>query len=1308
MRVLKSLLNSIILCVIFFGTAKVIYAENSVITVQPQDFYCELGETAIFAVEANGDALEYQWEYSRNGDDWMKIYFDGYDTAQITFEAVSYRFSYFYRCRITDRNGNIHYSNYGRLLCNTPSIEKQPTDCYCDIGDTAVFTIEAAGSDLTYRWEYSRNGVDWMRVYFDGYNTPQLSVEAVSYRFSYMYRCCVIDLAGRTYYSDPAAIKGVGAGIIGQPSNSYCTTGEIAKFNIEATGRVIRYQWQYSRDDITWQNVYFDGYNTNELSVEAAEYRFSYKYRCQITDINKNIITSDSAELRAYKIIKQPQTQYCMIGDTVKFSVEAQGDDLTYSWEYRKRDTMDWTKLYFEGHLTSTMYIDLTDARNGYQIRCVIKDKTGKVLITDTVYLYKTALNITEQPKDAAGEYNQNAAFYITATGDGLKYKWQFSREGDEWENSYFEGYDTNKLTVLMSYVRRNYKFRCIVTDKYGNSITSDTVGWKHIPQEQMVFQKITSQNGFLEINTGIQMITPEAFHERSEISGAIGDSKGSISYLVDIDVNDTDIMLLRFNIYASSKGEKLNILLNGEEYASYPIGVQESEIRVPVTGYTRIESITLETETATQNIYVGDMELISYGQLSNAGELEAGIYMRDEYSDISYDLSQGIGSDSAKACLTDDNYLYVLGRGNISVWSLDDPLSPQKISDISGLGDTRDMKFCNNNNTIAVTARSNGVYFVDISDKNNLKVVSHYDTLELVSGLYIYGDYAFLCSRYFGIETIDISDINDPVLKAVIQYDESLSEYIDCCVSDGYLYVGVWGQRRVDIYDVRDLSNIELTAKIDTDGNAHGVAVQDDILCIATGFHSNDNSKNAACPGYGMGNGMEIYDISDKENPKWLSTSKIDGRFYCTGNDIWKISVSGDYAFYTDSYNGLYIYDISDPGAPIRKEHHEIKIPYGTAGYKRIDTGTYVFPYDTEEYMTAPVFGAAIYDDYVYLPGSTTDVFVIQSQYARRSAGSEGVGISGKGSLSADNISDLEGYIVNEYRTDGSVYAADTMGDHIVLACGAGGIEVLDSKLNKIDEYKTETPVKDIKIGNGVIYTAECSNGIGAYSFDGADIKKIGDCKTNSSNCCVTSMRLTADEQYIISQASWTGIAVFDIKDPLNIKTVYQCDVGSMYYRNMVQGSVSERYVGVVGNSYSAWFTSSDTGAVERKVFMSNPYWVETNGAAAAGDEVIIITGNGYVHYDPFTILPSELPALKVVRSSDVKLVGKPIVYKNTLIVSTEYNGMVTIMDISDIDAPKFITQFKAGDYVDVVYVDDRQMLLPLRSGGLVQLIPV
>lgn len=86
-----------------------------VITQQPKMFIGTIGQVTHFHVEAEGKGLTYQWQYSTGGP-WSTTGLPGYLTPTLEVTVTNARYSYFYRCLITDEDGYSITSDVVRLL----------------------------------------------------------------------------------------------------------------------------------------------------------------------------------------------------------------------------------------------------------------------------------------------------------------------------------------------------------------------------------------------------------------------------------------------------------------------------------------------------------------------------------------------------------------------------------------------------------------------------------------------------------------------------------------------------------------------------------------------------------------------------------------------------------------------------------------------------------------------------------------------------------------------------------------------------------------------------------------------------------------------------------------------------------------------------------------------------------------------------------------------------------------------------------------------------------------------------------------
>lgn len=88
------------------------------ILVQPTDQSGAAGSNAVFTVLAQGEGLAYQWQFAKAAtpNNWQSSSFEGYNTNTQTVGIESFRNGDWYRCMITDTDGNTVTSNAAKII----------------------------------------------------------------------------------------------------------------------------------------------------------------------------------------------------------------------------------------------------------------------------------------------------------------------------------------------------------------------------------------------------------------------------------------------------------------------------------------------------------------------------------------------------------------------------------------------------------------------------------------------------------------------------------------------------------------------------------------------------------------------------------------------------------------------------------------------------------------------------------------------------------------------------------------------------------------------------------------------------------------------------------------------------------------------------------------------------------------------------------------------------------------------------------------------------------------------------------------
>ncbi len=411
-----------------------------------------IGEFAFYECAALKDIY-----YEGSKEDWAKIKTQ-YDGVELEMEQGKTKFTDDIK-RVT-----IHYN----CKQSTPlSITSQPTSVKAGAGMSVTFKVKAQGSGLSYQWQLSDNqGKTWRN---SSTRTDTYSATLSDKNNGRYVRCAVTDLSGSTVYSNAASMKIAALYITQQPVNQTLKNGATATFKVKAQGDGLTYQWQLSDDQgKTWRSSKATGttYSATVTSDNNGRY-----VRCIVTDKKGNSVKSNAAimKLTTLKITTQPSNCTVKNGATATFKVVATGSGLTYQWQLSD----DQGKTWRNSKATDASYTaTVTDSNNGRYVRCIVTDKFGNSVKSNAAIMKLTTLKITKQPVNAKAKSGNSVTFKVTATGSGLTYLWQYSDDqGKTWRNTSCKS-ATYSPTVTSKNTGRYV--RCVVTDKFGNSVKSN------------------------------------------------------------------------------------------------------------------------------------------------------------------------------------------------------------------------------------------------------------------------------------------------------------------------------------------------------------------------------------------------------------------------------------------------------------------------------------------------------------------------------------------------------------------------------------------------------------------------------------------------------------------------------------------------------------------------------------------------------------------------------------------------------------------------------------------------------------------
>ena len=411
-----------------------------------------------------------------------------------------------------------------------------------------------------------------------------------------------------------------------------------------------------------------------------------------------------------------------------------------------------------------------------------------------------------------------------------------------------------------------------------------------------------------------------------------------------------------------------------------------------------------------------------------------------------------------------DGDVLYVGAAGILYSLDISDPKDPKQIGSVTFPGSVRQVTVCNGK--AVVSARDTGVWIFDVSDPAHISLITRYDGIELSTGIDMAGDCIFVGERQTGVEFVDARDLSKPQHIRVIKTPESQTVFYQ----NGYLYSGEWAAGQVSIFNAKDMNNIQLVKTINLQGYGDGLWVTGDRLYASTGHHHKNHAPKVQD---GDGHGVEIWDVSNPENPVFISRVEFD-IFYRSGADWWLVRPSGDgkTLFCGDVFNGLYVVDITNERSPKIIHHWE---PLGNSPSNKKNA----------------VNSIALADGVAYVSVGNEGLYLMESSRARsskRDRGTPPVNLSARYRYDTPSDSHFNAWVPDRR---GAVKGAAAYGDALFVGCGDAGLyTVRKNSSGKL--YSTAH--LDIPFAGGVaiqgdkLYVARGHEGLGVYRI-GSDL---------------------------------------------------------------------------------------------------------------------------------------------------------------------------------------------------------------------------
>ena len=349
------------------------------------------------------------------------------------------------------------------------TIVTQPKTGYAKMGKKVSVTVTASGDGLTYAWYVKNAGASTYTK--SSIQTATYSATMSSTTKDRQVMCRVTDAYGNTVETDTVYLRET-VSITTQPKTTYTKKSATAKVTVKASGDGLTYTWYIKNagaSKFTTSSI-----KTATYSAKMSSTTKNRQVKCVVKDKYGKTVTSNTVYLReAASITTQPKTAYAKKSATAKVTVKASGDGLKYTWYYKNSGASKFTKASVT---TATYSAKITSTTKNRQVYCVVKDKYGKTVTSNKVYL-REAVSITTQPKTVTVAKNKTAKVSVKASGDGLTYTWYYKNASASKFTK--ASVKTASYSVKMTATTKNRVVYCVVKDKYGKTVTPNQVTLK-------------------------------------------------------------------------------------------------------------------------------------------------------------------------------------------------------------------------------------------------------------------------------------------------------------------------------------------------------------------------------------------------------------------------------------------------------------------------------------------------------------------------------------------------------------------------------------------------------------------------------------------------------------------------------------------------------------------------------------------------------------------------------------------------------------------------------------------------------------
>lgn len=420
------------------------------IVTQPLSKTVWTGGSGGLTVVGSGTApLTFQWYEGASGDITTPL---SGKTASSLSVSTSYPGTKNYWVRVTNACGSIDsLTATVTINCDPTIIVSQPQNVSIVSGQTAVLSVIATGSSLSYQWYQGISGYD--SVYMNNgskrvFTTPPLTA-TTTYWVSVTNSC-------RGVSSDTVTVSVCEpASVATPPQSQTILTGQAASLSVVAGGTApFTYQWYQGASGVTTTPISgatAAGYTTPPLTANTS-YWVKVTNACGSVNSPAAAITVTNCQPPAITTAGQPQGRVICTGQTAPLAVTVTGTaPIAYQW-YQGAAGVTTTPI--SGATAAGYTTPALTATTSYWVKATNACGSASSA-TATITVCPAAPAISTQPASQALLTGRTVRLTTVSSGTNLAYQWYEGTSGTTSKpisGATGNAYTTPALTVSTNY----------------------------------------------------------------------------------------------------------------------------------------------------------------------------------------------------------------------------------------------------------------------------------------------------------------------------------------------------------------------------------------------------------------------------------------------------------------------------------------------------------------------------------------------------------------------------------------------------------------------------------------------------------------------------------------------------------------------------------------------------------------------------------------------------------------------------------------------------------------------------------------